>query len=621
MNSSIRIKIFLLIALLISFLLIFRVIYLSSINPQDYNMVESAGASFQRGDIYDKNNKLLATSLVVDSVYANPKEIKDKNRTISIISQILELNKNVVSEKIKLNKNFVWLKRQISPVKADLLKKYNLEGVYFKKEYKRFYPNKNIASQIIGFCNIDNNGVEGVEKSFDSYLLPTFKSNNLSQNDDIIGNNITLTIDSNIQAIAESVLKTSIIDENAESGTLVFADGTSGEVIALANYPDFDPNRYTDFNQKYFRNLAIFNQYEPGSVFKIFTIASILDAGLMTKDEYFMCNGAFHKYGLTVKDTGVHGMVNISKIFKYSCNVGTLEAASRMKNADLYSYLKKFGFGESASMMLIGEQSGLFRDISLWTTRSMLAVPIGQEISVNAMQIVRATTTFFNDGVMLEPYIVKSIVNTKNQPVFINHRKEIRRVIDKGISDQIITAMGATTDEIGGTARLLKIEGLSFGAKSGTAEIYDPKTKRYSDTDVTSSLLAVFPLEKPKYIAYVIFHKPKKGRAVQWGGIIGANLLRNFISNLTGYLEMNDNESVKILEKDIKNTGSSIKKVQNHESLMPDLKGMSAGNASDIFSNLNIKIQIYGSGFVYDQDPEPETELKGVSEIKLYLKE
>jgi len=619
-NSNLRIKIFLIIALIISILLIVRLLFLASINPSEYTNIESSNSTYQRGDIYDKTGKLLASSLEVDSVYANPKDIVDKKKAINYLSKILDLNKEYFTEKINSNKNFIWVKRHISPKETKSIREANIKGIFLKKEYKRFYPNKNLASQIIGFCNIDNIGVEGIEKSLDSYLLLNKKNNLFFNSKENIGNNINLTIDYNVQAFSEIALKKYVIDENAESGTLIFMDGTTGEIISLANYPDFDPNKYTEYNQKYFRNLAVFNQYEPGSVFKIFSLSSALDSGQITANDYFLCNGEFQKHGLVVKDTGTHGMVNISKIFKYSCNVGTLEASNKLKNFELYKYLKNFGFGESTSTMLSGEQSGLFRDISLWSPRSMLAIPIGQEVSVNAIQMVKAATTFLNDGIILEPFIVKSIKDNNNKIIKYNSRKELRRVLKKGTSAKIISSMGSATDEIGGTVKLLKIDGLNFAAKSGTAEIYDFKTKKYADSDVTSSLITIFPLEKPRYIAYVVFHKPKKGQAVQWGGIIGAKILKEFLSNITGYIDLNSLDTLTIKEKDI-NITTNYSKIESLPAKMPNLKGLTPGEAIDIFSNINIKIKILGHGIIYDQIPKAEEEITKTSEIKLLLRD
>lgn len=547
-----RLKLLIIFFVMISFILVIRIFYLMSVDLEDYNTIDSDVISQKRGNVYDRNGHLLATSDDLNSLYVNPNEIKDKESVSQFLSKILNIKKVEIDKKLNSKKNFIWIKRQITPLQVDLIREREITGVYFKNEFKRFYPNKNLASHIVGFCNIDNNGAEGIEKSLDN-ILKDKNSNKENSNNKYDGlSNIKLTIDSFIQAVAEDTLKNSVITENAESGTLILLDGKSGEILSMANYPDYDPNFYSSYNQRSFRNSAIFNQYEPGSVFKVFVMASLMDAGLLTKNDYFVCKGFVELNGIKVKDTGIHGPVNVAGIFKYSCNVGTLEASNKIDEKSFYNYLKLFGFGESTGIPLPGEQMGLLRDLKFWSKRSMLAIPIGQEISVNALQIVKASTVFVNDGIMVEPMIVKSILDENEKTIKNYETKEIRRVIKKGISKDIIKAMESATDEIGGSARLLKIEGINFAAKSGTAEIYDQKLKKYSDTQVTSSLLTIFPADNPRYIAYIVFHNvyhDKEGR-IRWGGIIGAKLLNNFISKLTGYLDIETPNVLKVKKSD-----------------------------------------------------------------------
>ncbi|HPO49043.1 MAG TPA: penicillin-binding protein 2 [Spirochaetota bacterium] len=546
-----RLKILLIIFIIIPLILAVRIFYLVSIDMEDYNVVDDKELLLKRGDIFDKNDRILATSDDLSSIYANPNEIKDKQKASIVISNVLNIPKKEILQKLSSKKNFVWIKRQITPNQESVLKNEKIPGLYFKDEYKRFYPNKNLASHIIGFCNIDNKGVEGIERGFEEYLTGAKEKNNaeyLDSDYDNGGYNLQLTIDSFIQTVAEDSLKNSVLKEGAESGTLILLDGLTGEILTLANYPDYDPNFYSTYDQKYFRNSAVFNQFEPGSVFKVFVMALLMDAKLLSKNDYFICKGQYEKDGVVVRDTGVHGPVNISGIFKYSCNVGTLEAASRIKKNEFYNYLKLFGFGEATGLGLPGEQTGLLRDVQNWSNRSMLAIPIGQEISVNALQMVKAATVFINDGIMVEPRIVSSVFDNDNRIIKKYEKKEVRRVIAKGISKEIIKAMESATDEIGGSARLLRIEGITFAAKSGTAEIYNASQKKYSNDRVTSSLLTIFPAENPRYVAYIVFHDvyhDKEGR-VRWGGIIGSKLINDFVSRLTGYLDIETENKIKV---------------------------------------------------------------------------
>ncbi len=622
MNENIakRIIIIVILVFLISTLMIVRIIYLSRANPNDFIISGTTNDVVKRGKIYDRNHRILAISAELDSCYANPKEIKDKAQIAKIISTTLLIPEKDLFNKLTQNKHFVWVDRHIKRELSENLKDLDIKGIYFRKEYKRFYPNSKLLSHILGFCNIDNEGVEGLEKSFDDYLSPK-NLTEASPSNKLSGYNLSLTIDSNIQMFAEDSIRNGVLSEKAESGTLILADGKTGELIAVANYPDFDPNNFSKYDQQKFRNIAIFNQYEPGSAFKIFSISPLLDSGLITKDEHFLCEGTYTQDGITIRDSThtKHGLINMAGIFKYSCNVGTLKATNKIDRRDFYNYLKLFGFGESTGVMLPGEQRGVLRDIGNWSKRSMLAIPIGQEIGVNAMQMVAASTVFVNDGVLLNLNLVKDIYDDNNKIIQSFRRREVRRVLKEGIAPQIIEGMRAATDEIGGTARFLKIDGLSFAAKSGTAEIFDVKTKKYSDNVVTSSLLTIFPAEKPRYIAYVVFHNVEhtpEGR-VRWGGIIGAKLLDNFISKMTGYIEIDSKVKVDVNLNNLEPV-TVQNRLESLPSKMPNFISLSVGDAVSILSKVDLKIEVVGSGTIKKQTPSRGENIDNGDTITLY---
>ena len=274
----------------------------------------------------------------------------------------------------------------------------------------------------------------------------------------------------------------------------------------------------------------------------------MLDNNLINSSDFFYCDGIYKNGNISVKCTGNHGLVNYQDILKYSCNDGMLQAAENIKDVDLYHYLKQFGFGTRTSIALPGEQPGILRPIEKWSTRSMFAVPIGQEISVNSLQMVQAATTFINDGIMIEPYIVKKITDKNNNVIKSFGRTEIRRVINKGISNKILLAMYKST-EPGGTVDDLTIEDINFAAKSGTAEIYDVRLRGYSETDFTSSLITIFPLNNPRYILYIVFNKPKS--EIKWGGILGAETANNLLYYLKSYLNLSSENIYTIQSNDI----------------------------------------------------------------------
>lgn len=592
---------------------------LSLDNINTYTSIEDKQRNILRGDILDRNYRILAVSDELHSLYANPVNITNKQETASIISSKLGVSFESIFSKINNNKNFTWIERKLSNEDYKAINNLNLQGIDFSTEYHRFYPNESLASHVLGFCNIDNIGAEGIEKTFNSYLNGDILQNNSTDNNLRSyfqkGLHLQLTIDSNIQAIAESSLQNIVKKNNAETGSFILADGTTGEIISMANYPDFDPNRYGEYSQKNYRNTAIFSQYEPGSVFKIFTFASLLNGDYITKDTHFTCDGVFHKHGETVRCTGIHGSINMAGVFKYSCNDSTLQAAEYISDNEFYKFLINLGFGHKTGIELNGEQSGTLRNISDWSNRSMLAIPIGQEISVNALQVVQAGTSLINDGVMLKPFLVKRIFNENNKTIKQFKTQKIKKVFKSGISKQILYAMTSATDP-GGSVSRLDINGISFSAKSGTAQIFDHSINSYSPTDVTGTLLLFFPTEKPKYIAYFTIFKPKG--ETQWGGVIGAEYINDFMSKVTAYLE--------IYPPNIEIDSSVIKQKFMYEKVdslpvqTPDLSGLTAGDVISIFSNTSVDIKVIGKGKIHKQIPSPGEIIDNEDNLTIYLK-
>lgn len=614
-RSIFRLRIALFFIIAVSILIIIRVLYLSSINLDSYQSLDKGEYTLERGNIFDNTGILLATSDVLNSVYSNPKEVQNKEETARLLSKILGLAKTELTDKLQSKKSFIWLKRHVSPEQETQIKELKIKGIYLKEEYKRFYPNKNLASHILGFCNIDSRGVEGIEKSMDSYLLTEISGAENISNKRYF--NVNLTIDANIQAFTEHVLKNGALRENSDIATLIFLDGKSGDIISMANFPDFDPNFFTRYNQESFRNASIFHQYEPGSVFKIFSLSPVLDSGLIAEDTYFFCDGLFDNVkGVKIRCTGTHGSVNLSGIMKYSCNEGTLQAIELISSESLYLSLKKFGFGESSSILLPGEQPGSLKNLKNWSINSKYTIPIGQEVGVNALQMVRAATVFVNDGTMVETNIVKSITDRDNKTIKEFGRKEIRDILKKGTSRRILDTLIEAT-MTGGTARRLNIEGIQFAAKSGTAQIFDKELGRYSDDEVTSSLLVFFPFENPRYIIYMVYHNPK-GK-IRWGGNICSVLLNEFISGIIGYYRIGAEEEYSLSEKDVV-IDKEYKKIEKTPFVMPDLSGIPAGDALDILSQVNVKVKVAGMGTVYAHTPQKGGTVKAGDEIILYLK-
>ncbi len=615
-TSSNRLRFTILIVFIISILLSIRIIYLISADPSEYIGKQSDKLSSIRGDIYDRNGVLLAVSDELFSIYAHPKEIKSdfKNDYSIKLSQILSQTHQEIFNKLNSQAKFVWLARQVSYETYILIKQLNLKHIGIEKEYKRIYPNENTASHILGFCNIDQKGLEGLEKSYDSILL---KESSILTDINIDTNNIVLTIDSFIQMQAEKALKRHMLINNADTGTLIIMDGTNGEILAMAGSPDFNPNTYNLFKQSDFRNPAIFNQYEPGSVQKIFSLAAVVDINPHIMQNSFYCDGEYEKNGTKVKCTGNHGWVGIGEILKYSCNDGTLQALESITSEQIFQYLYDMDFGKKTGLDLIGEQTGVFRDIKRWSARSRFAIPIGQELSVNAMQIAKASTIFLNNGNMLQPIIIKGVFTSDGKPVLHNKRTVIRNIIKPETAGYILRSMQFTTQS-GGTDTHLKVEGINFLAKSGTAQIFDVRNNKYSTSEVTSSLITFFPANSPKYIVYGFLEKPKG--QTYWGGIIVASMISEFITNISSYIPVETENSYEINNK-LMYTNKQINQIEDYPFTMPDLKGLSTSEVLFIFSKVRNNIIINGqSGTVYNQSISTGAVVKEKMNIEISIK-
>jgi cell division protein FtsI (penicillin-binding protein 3) len=609
---NIRLRILLIFILITGVVLTVRIIYLATLDPAIYQTMEERETRIKRGDIFDRNGYLLAVSDELYSVYANPRNINDSGLYVSRLAPVLKMPREEIRTKLSRDKTFVWLKRMITPEQADAIRKLELQEVFLEKEYKRYYPHNTLASHILGFCNIDSWGVEGIERSMDSYLLSEIDTGD-SNEEGNEGLSVVLTIDANLQAFAEHVLRKRAMEEKCERASFVLLDGITGEIMVMANWPDFNPNFYSEYDQSSFRNNAIFNQFEPGSVFKVFGIASLVDLGRISRSTFFNCDGEYRSPVDTVSCTGVHGTINFQGIAKYSCNDAMLQSSELLTKKELYTYLKLFGFGERTSIRLPGEQRGVLRNHTKWNKRSMLAVPLGQEVSVNSLQIARAAAVFINDGLLVEPYIVKDAYTQDGKHALHNERRVVRRVLKKGTSTEVLGAM-KTSVEPGGTVSTLSVEGLSFAAKSGTAQIYDSNSGSYAEEDFTSSLLTVFPADKPRYVSYIVFHKP--GGSIKWGGIIGATFMQEFLDTVGGYIKIDPASYLTIDPGDI-SVKNSIKRLQRLPALMPDCRNMTLSDAIAIFDKVDVKVKATGRGSVTAQRPPAGTTITNGARIQL----
>lgn len=505
----------------------------------------------RRGSILDRNGIKLAESLQVGSVYVDPAEIEDISTVAYQLSKLLKLNSSELVKQLNRDKRFIWIKRKVSGEELNAVANLSLKGVYIKYEYHRFYPNQQLASHILGFTDVDEKGLEGVELSFDSVLSgkPGFKLiNRDALQRQIItpdaegqmpkhGDSVVLTIDANIQRFAEEELEIAYKKWAPASATAIAMDPMTGEVLAMCNYPTYDPNHAKNYPAGSRRNLAITDYYEPGSLMKPIVISGIFEQGLVKPDDVLFCNnGVCEIEGRILHDThGGHGNLTVSEIVAYSSNIGMAKLGMLMGNEKMYRYLEQFDFGEKTGIELPGEIGGIFRPLKQWSRKySLISISIGHEIAVTPLQFVTAFCSIPNGGLLLEPTIIKSTTDNDGKTKEEFQRPQpVRRVINSNIARNIMNPilMKVVTEGTGKNASLLEYD---VAGKTGTSQKADGNGGRYSQEKYVGSFIAYAPAEHPRICVLVMINEPRNG--AYYGSTVAAPVVREIIRRSLLYL-------------------------------------------------------------------------------------
>jgi cell division protein FtsI (penicillin-binding protein 3) len=532
-------------------ILVFRLFYIQIIKHKDFLLRAKdqnqriVSLESKRGSIYDRNMRELAVSIKTDSAYLNPKEIIHPEETVEQLSKAVEINKSRLLRSIQDNKNFVWLKRQMSPAQARRLKELDLEGVGFVEEYKRFYPKRDLAGHVIGFVGVDNKGLEGIEYLYNNQLkgksLKILLEKDalgryiyLKENDAKIpseGYDLVLTIDEVIQYIATKELKRQVIETEAKGGIVVVMDPSSGEIMALSEIPDFNPNNFPRYHSGVWRDSVVADGFEPGSTFKIISAAAAIEEKLVKEKEMIFCeNGRIELGGVPIHDHEKYGWLSFHEVIQKSSNIGAIKVSQRLGREMFYSYIRKFGFGSKTGIDLPGEFSGHVRPPGEWSSVSIGSISIGQEILVTPIQLVSAMSAIANGGVLLRPRILKAFID-KGDVVKETGREEIRRVISPETS-RIMTHIlkGVVTE---GTGSEGAVKGFSVAGKTGTAQKYDSEIQAYSKDKYLTSFVGFVPAEEPILTILVIIDEPKR---VFWGGKAAAPVFSRIAEQALRYL-------------------------------------------------------------------------------------
>ena len=575
----------------------------------------------ERGSIVDRNGKPLAVQANFYNVGVSPKQIPDKKQFAKDVSQVLQIPESKINSKIDLNseKNYVSLKRKISEDDYRILKDITDDNQYSFVRYDkipgRIYPEKSLASQLIGYMGNDGIGLSGIEYSMQSVLQPIPDDELNYQH----GKNVFLTIDANLQYKLEKLSHEAMEKTQCESFMLIACEAKTGEILSYISLPSSDLNNYSDSKIQETIDRPAISAFEPGSVFKIFTVASIYDHGILKSGDTFLCDGVYEKKfkggeTIRIKCLEHHGRLTAREALKYSCNDVIGQISDKISDEQFIQDLKNFGFGSKTGIELPGETSGLLKEAgsSRWSGRTKPTIAIGQEISVSALQMVQAATALANDGYPVQLSVIKKITNKDGsiESEHIPQKKE--RILKKSTADYILSCMETTATT--GTGSRANIKDITIGVKTGTAQMADQKSGGYSDTDFLSNCMAIFPIDNPQVILYIVI---QKAQGEYLAGRIVAPIIKDTADEIIDHLGLSRGDADTFIY-------NGTNEVENPQTIVikdtvPDFSGFSKRELSPLLSRKDLKININGSGWVKNQSPAPGTPLTENTIIELNL--
>jgi len=500
--------------------------------------------SAKRGVIYDRAGHELAMSVLVDSAFAVPTEVKDLPTAVSLITRITGDDHNVVLADCRNHKTFCWVARKADDETIERIKSLRLQGIHFQKEPKRFYPARDLAAQVVGTVGMEDSGQSGIEHAFDDELRGRAGKMFISvdarrqwfsdvEKQPEPGESLVLTIDKNIQYIAEKELDQAIHDTQAIAGTVIVENPHTGEILALANRPTFNPNLRKEITPGALTNRAVSYVYEPGSTFKLVTISAALEEKLTNPNEVFDCQmGSIVYNGMRIRDSKPHGLLPVWGVLAESSDVGSIKIALRLGEDRFYKYIRAYGFGQQTGIELPGETRGLTKPVSRWSKVSIAAISMGQEIGISPIQLAGLVSTFANDGVWVAPRIVAGKVEPRGTPQTVAfHPGASRRVISSYTAAEMRSMMQKVVLE--GTGRKAILEGYTSAGKTGTGQKVDPATGAYSKTKYVASFAGFAPLNNPQIVVGVILDSAV---GLHQGGQVSAPVFRRVTQQVLEYL-------------------------------------------------------------------------------------
>ena len=583
--------------------------------------IVSSAPSVQRGSIVDRNGKPLAVQTNFYHVGVTPHLVRNKAQFADDVSGPLGMESSDIMRILEQNSaaSFVYLKKKITQTAYAELKKITDAKGYVYVNYDRIpgriYPENALASQLIGYMGDDGKGLAGIEYSMQSYLQPSEKDGNAKESQE---KNVYLTIDANLQYKLEEIARDTMRTTQAESMMLIAADAKNGEILSYISLPSANLNEYSYASVSETVDRPAMEAYEPGSVFKIFTVSVACDQGLIRQDDSFLCDGMYERRikggeAVRIKCLDRHGWLTARDALKYSCNDVLGQISDRISDDDFIAKIRALGFGQRTEIELPGETYGSVKDSdsALWSVRSKPTIAIGQEISVSALQMVQAATAIANKGIPLKLTLVKRITN-KDGSVFYEHTAVPKeRVLKQSTAEYVLSCMETTATS--GTGSRARLNDISLGVKTGTAQMAS-KSGGYSTTDFLSNCMAIFPVEDPQIILYIVVEKAK---GETYAGRIVAPVIAKAADEIIDYLGMSRGDAAS-LEHSGKISISAARPIILGKKL-PDFTGFSKRDIMNLVNSNGIQVKINGSGWVKSQNPAPGTPVSENMIIELNL--
>lgn len=572
--------------------------------------VASSADRLERGPILDRNGRILAIQTELETVWAWRPEVEDPRRTAEELAPLLDLDAGQLAARLRGTTGSVTIKRTISPGESEAIRQARergeLQGVRLRPDSGRSYPERESLAPVIGFVGDDGRGLTGVEYTMDSWLRP--------DGTDGYGNQVFLTVDMNIQYESERLARNALETYNADSVMLLTMDARTGDLLGYASLPSFDPNQFRDYSEPQRRNLPIATVYEPGSVFKIFSIGSFLQLGAIDMGSTYATTGLYRGTEPPIRDLANYGTIDTTGVLRLSSNVGAAIASERVSERAFYNMLRLFGFGDETGVDLNGEEAGLLARPDEWSGRTKPTLAIGQEIAVTAVQLMSAATVYANDGVLIKPNIIDKVVSPSGRVLLDYGRTPVREVVSPQTAEQILQAMEQAVSG-NGTARRLAYDGLRIAAKTGTAEKLDPDTGTYSEEAFVASTLAILPVEEPSWIIYMVIDHPRGGEF--YGGRIVTPVIREYLDFLVPYLDVPvEGDSTVVHSGRITVTPVGLPPITDS---VPDFTGLPKRVLLPLLERDDLRVVIDGYGWVARQQPPPGTPLEQGMTIELEL--